>query len=73
MPAVVFLGPSSYSQVTSLVKKLWVRKLAKQRMVSLCVCVYVCMRKIVPELMSVPIFLYFVGGTLQQHGLMTRV
>ena len=29
--------------------------------------------KIVPELTSVPIFLYFVYGTLPQHGLMSGV
>ena len=30
-------------------------------------------RKIVPELMSVAIFLYFVCGTLPQHGLMSSI
>ena len=30
-------------------------------------------RKIGPELTFVPIFLYFVGGTLPQHGLMRGV
>ena len=30
-----------------------------------------CLRKIVPELTSVPIFLYFVCGTPPQHGLMS--
>ena len=29
--------------------------------------------KIVPELASVPVFLYSVCGTLPQHGLMSRV
>ena len=30
-------------------------------------------RMIVPELTSVPVFLYFVCGTLPQHGLMSGV
>ena len=36
---------------------------------------YFCflMRKIVPELTSVPIFFYFVHGMLPQHGLMSSV
>ena len=33
----------------------------------------VCVRKIVPELTSVPVFLYFVCGMLSQHGLMSSV
>ena len=36
------------------------------------VCVCLCV-KIGPELTSVPIFLYFVCGTLPQNGLMSRV
>ena len=32
-----------------------------------------CLRKIVPELTSVPIFLYFVCGSLPQHGLISAV
>ena len=32
-----------------------------------------CLRKIVPELTSVPVFLYFVYGTPPQHGLMSSV
>ena len=34
---------------------------------------FFCLRKIVAELTSVPIFLYFICGMLSQHGLMRGV
>ena len=37
------------------------------------IIIIILVRKIVPKLTSVPIFLYFLCGTLAQHGLMSSV
>ena len=61
---------------------LFVWPINSERVLHFCVCVCVrkigqsssfCLRKIVPELTSVAVFLYFICGTLPQHGLMSGV
>ena len=64
---------------TPTIQRLWkssifffFRKISPE-LTSVCQSSSFCLRKIVPELISVPIYLYFVCGTPPQYGLMSGV